>query len=141
MEIKSDSNPVGIVRNTLEIEQKLNSLIKKWDEKIKEVSSSWMHSWGIKSKATISLATSFLLGALDELIVTVDEVLIKGPDKKATVLNCLDKLYEYVLREALPIWLRPFGSAVKQYVIYSLASYAIDYIVLKYRNGIWKTGG
>lgn len=143
MEIQTESRPIGSVQEIPELEIKIKSLIDQWDEKIKDVAIKWYHSWGLRSKATLALATSFLLGALDELITTVDELIDNGPDKKATVLNGLDRLYEYVIREALPIWLRPFAGAVKQYVIYSLASNAIDYIVLKYRNGSWKfkTGG
>jgi len=141
MDIKSKSNPIGIIQNIPELEQKIKNLMQKWDEKIKVVSASWLYYFGAKGKVTLSLATSFLLFALDELITAANEVLISGPDKKATVLSGLDKLYEYVIKEALPIWLRPFASVVKQYVIYSLASYAIDYIVLKYKNGNWKTTG
>jgi hypothetical protein len=141
MDIKSKSNPIGIIQNIPELEQKIKNLMQEWDDKIKVVSAGWLYYFGAKGKVTLSLVTSFLLFALDELITAANEVLISGPDKKATVLSGLDKLYEYVIKEALPIWLRPFASAVKQYVIYSLASYAIDYIVLKYKNGNWKTTG
>ena len=143
MEIKSKSNPIGIVQNIPEIENKVINLIQKWNEKIKDVSSNWLHKTGLKSKVALSLATSFLLNALDELILITSETIISGPDKKATVLGALDQLYDLVIKEALPIWLKPFATLLKQYIIYSLASYAIDYIVSKYKDGIWnnKTGG
>lgn len=137
MEIKSDSNPIGKPQDIPEFNEKIQHLSEKWDQNISS-SANWMIYWGIKGKATLSLATGFLLGALDELVITIDQLLENGPDKKATVLSGLDKLYEYVMKEALPIWLRPFASVVKQYVIYSLASYAIDYIVSKYKNGDWR---
>lgn len=138
MDIKENSNPIGEVQNLPEFNQVVLNLSEKWDESTKEVPTNWLYSWGIKSKVGLSLATGFLLGALDELIITVDQLLENGPDKKATVLSGLDRLYEYVMREALPVWLRPFATVVKEYIIYSLASYAIDYIVSNYKNGVWR---
>lgn len=137
MEIKS--NPIGNAQDIPEFNDKIQDLSQKWDQNLKYSSENWMISWGIKSRATLSLATGFLLGALDELIITVDLLLENGPDKKATVLSGLDRLYEYVMKEALPIWLRPFASVVKNYIIYSLASFAIDYIVSKYKDGNWRS--
>ncbi len=61
-----------------------------------------------------------------------------GPEQKVTVLKGIDRLYEYVIKEALPIWLKPFAKQVKQYVIYVLISNAIDWMVGKYRDGNWK---
>lgn len=125
-------NPIGKVQLIPEFEEKIIELSNQWDEKIKN-SNSWF-----KNKVSITTITLFLLGALDELIVTINEFLESGPDKKATVLNGLDRLYEYVLREGIPIWLRPFASVIKNYIIYSLASSAIDYFVAKYKSGVWK---
>lgn len=131
MEIES-VNPVGQARLIPEFENKILELSNKWDEKIKN-SSSW-----IKNKVSLTTITLFLLGALDELVLTIDMFLESGPDKKATVLNGLDRLYEYILKEGIPIWLRPFAALIKNYVIYSLASSAIDYFVAKYKQGAWK---
>jgi hypothetical protein len=125
-------NPIGKVQIVPEFEEKIIELSNQWDEKIKN-SNSW-----IKNRVSITTITLFLIGALDELIVTINEFLESGPDKKATVLNGLDRLYEYVLREGIPIWLRPLASVIKDYIIYSLASSAIDYFVAKYKNGVWK---
>ena len=75
--------------------------------------------------------------ALDDLVVTVATVVIAGPDKKATVLDAIDRLYDYTVREAMPIWVRPIASPVKQYIVYVLVSNAIDWMVAKYQNGSW----
>lgn len=143
MRIQSEPNPIGIAQTIPQIEEKIKLLIQEWNENISSVTTGWRESWGVKSKASISLIANFLLSSLDELIVTISVLSLSGPDKKATVLSGLDRLYDYVLQEGLPIWLRPFASVIKQYVIYCLASAAIDYIVLKYKNGSWrnKTGG
>lgn len=143
MKIQSEPNPIGMVQFIPQIEEKIKLIIQEWDEKIKNSATTWQQSWGIRSKASLSLVANFLLSSLDELILAISVLSLSGPDKKATVLSGLDKIYDYVLQEGLPIWLRPFASAIKQYVIYCLASAAIDYIVLKYKNGSWrnKTGG
>jgi hypothetical protein len=131
MEINS-VNPIGIAQFVPEFENKILELSNKWDEKIKN-SNYWL-----KNKVSLATISLFLLGSLDELIITINDFLESGPDKKATVLYGLDRLYEYVLREGIPIWLRPFATLIKNYVIYSLASSAIDYFVAKYKQGAWK---
>ena len=65
----------------------------------------------------------------------VDE---EGADKKATVLVAVEKLYDYVIREAMPIWLKPFSGLIKKHIIFGLLSPAIDWIVQKYREGDWR---
>ena len=139
MKIQSEPNPIGAIQKTEEFEEKIIALSSDWDEKIKTINEKW---WNL-NKTRISIATIFLLSSLDELIIIADEVIYSGgADKKATVLYGIDKLYNYISLEALPIWLRPFATVIKQYVIYTLVSNFIDYIVGKYRNGNWnKTGG
>jgi hypothetical protein len=136
MIFKSEANPIGLVYAISKFEDKINDLKRKWDEIIKENPNIWYKSWGIK-KINLNLATNFILECLDELIVCVDGLLQFGPDKKATVLNGIDKIYDYVLREGLPIWLRPFAAPVKNYIIYVLISNSIDWIVNKYKKGQW----
>ena len=53
-------------------------------------------------------------------------------------MKAVDFLYDYIVREALPIWMRPFAGKIKEYVINVLVSASIDWIVSKYREGIWK---
>ncbi len=50
----------------------------------------------------------------------------------------MERLYDYIIAEALPIWLKPFAGAVKNYVLNDLVSPSIDWIVDKYRNGDWR---
>lgn len=139
MKIQSESDPIGAVQKTIKFEEKIIALSNDWDEKIKTISKKW---WSV-NKTRISLATIFLLNSLDELIIFANEVVkSSGADKKATVLDGIDKLYDYVALEAFPIWLRPFATVIKQYVIYTLISSFVDYIVEKYKDGSWnKTGG
>jgi len=126
---KDRANPVGVIHKVAEIEEKLIKYSRMWDEQRAK------GFWG--SKSDRSRLTHFMLVALDDFITSVAILSIPGPDKKATVLDAMDRLYEYTVREALPIWLRPFAEPVKQYVIYILISFAIDWAVQKYREGSW----
>lgn len=127
-----DSNPVGEVHTIEEIQKKIQFYCELWDSQ-KNAKSFW------KFKSSLSAVTNFLLMALDDLVITVSTYLISGPDKKATVLSAIETLYDYTVREALPIWMRPFAAPVKHYIIYVLISSTIDWMVAKYRNGSWKS--
>ena len=133
-----ETAPVGEVYEIDQIETRLQALAVEWDQELEGESHSWWKAcrWG--SKVNMVKVTNFLIHALDELIHIVDNILDNGPDKKATVLDAIDRLYEYVIKEALPIWLKPFAGRVKQYIIYTLVSTAIDWIVNKYRQGEWR---
>lgn len=126
------SNPIGEPHIDSNINNYVAIMSAKWDEN--EETIPWWKIWERKSIAKI---TKFLLGALDELIAYVDQLDLVGPDKKATVLAAISILYDYVIREALPIWAKPFAGKVKQYIIYVMVAAAIDWIVEKYKNGVW----
>lgn len=129
MFIKETANPIGSPQFVESIETILDTYRRLWDE-TKSRKSAW-------AKFNASKVTNFLMKALDDFIVAVDASSILGEDKKATVLYAIDRLYDYITREAMPIWLVPFAGVVKQYIIYVLVSNAIDWIVSKYREG-WK---
>ena len=131
---KLTPSPVGEVKMNPEIFQYIQTLIDEWNKIRGSVTGSKFWS---KSMAGMHKATQFLLRSIDGLVVLVDDLIDKGADKKATVLNALDTLYDYVVREAIPFWLRPFAGIIKNYVIFTLASSAIDWIVSKYREGTW----
>jgi hypothetical protein len=129
---KENANPVGVAHKIAEIEDRLVKYARFWDEH--RVAGFW------GSKIDRSKLTHLMLAALDDFITTVALASIPGPDKKATVLDAMDRLYEYTVREALPIWIRPFAEPVKRYAIYILVSYAIDWAVEKYKSGSWTKG-
>lgn len=129
MFVKEKSDPVGKPQVIESVEALLDLYMRLWD-KSKEKKSIW-------GRFDSSRVTNFLMRALDDFIVAVDSSEILGKDKKATVLLAVDRLYDYVVREALPIWLVPFSGVVKQYIVYVLISNAIDWIVSKYRDG-WR---
>jgi hypothetical protein len=130
MFIKEYADPVGTPRQVEAVEALLQTYMRKWDESQKN-RSFW------KVKFDSSKITNFLMRALDDFIVAVDGSGILGADKKATVLLATSKLYDYVVKEGMPVWLSPFAWTVKQYVIYVLVSNAIDWVVSKYADGNW----
>jgi len=128
---KENSDPVGVVRRLDAVEERIAQYSRIWDE-----ASSRRSFW--KPSVNLSKVTNFLLFALDGLITTVGAEVIAGPDKKATVLDAVSRLYDYTVREAMPIWMRPFAAPIKNYIVYVLVSSAIDWIVAKYQSGSWK---
>lgn len=139
LEIKEEPNPIGDAYIIDTIEEQVEALKVQWSELTVDIENPpWWQFWSWGRKVSLSKVTDFLIKALDDLIHKVDGALDNGADKKATVLDAISRLYDYVIREALPIWLRPFSAKVKNYIINELVSTAIDWIVGKYRNGAWR---
>ena len=141
LNLSQEPNPVGEVHHVDAVEEQLIALAAQWDEQLEEQVWRWYYyamPWKWGRKVNLFQVTDFLLKSLDGLIAMIDDKVDLGPDKKATVLNAIDRLYEYVIKEALPIWLKPIAGKVKNYIIFTLVSVAIDWIVDKYHNGEWR---
>lgn len=125
-------NPVGEAKDSEQVSGFINGLKDKWDAVTAALGNS--------SKISMVYVTKFLLGTLDGLIVFVDGLMggENGADKKATVLAAIVVLYDYVVAQALPIWLKPFAKSIKTFIIFTVMSIAIDWIVSKYNTGAWK---
>ena len=106
---------------------------KIWDEE-NPVSKSWFRV----SKTYLVKSTIFLIGITDTLIQYVEELIPRGPDKKAAVLIVLAKVFDHISTAAFPIWLKPFAPLIKEVVVSIIISNLVDFIVSKYRKGIWK---
>jgi hypothetical protein len=111
----------------------LVSLQKQWDARPHSPSSWWR-----LNKVRLSQGVQFLIECLDKLVLFVEDLIPAGTDKKAAVILILDKLFDYVVSPALPIWLKPFAPIIKDVVINFVISSIIDLIVSKYNKGIWK---
>lgn len=133
MEIKDTANPVGNVVADEGIDNFLELMAALWDQT--KTAGPWWQFW--KRRSFVSV-TTFLIKALEDLIAYVDGIIDDNIDKKATVLAAISKLYDYVIQEAMPIWLKPFSPAIKEIIINGVISPAIDWIVDKYRNGEWR---
>lgn len=129
MFIKERPDPVGKPQVVESVETLLDLYMHLWDD-----SKNKKHFW---KRFDSSRVTNFLMRAVDDFVIAVDQSNILGADKKATVLSAAERLYDYMVRETLPLWLMPFAGVLKQYVVHVLISNAIDWMVAKYKDG-WK---
>lgn len=133
MEVKTDVSPVGNEVQDAAIEVFVQNMQKTWDET--KQTAKWYQFW---KKVNFKAVTNFLIHCLDDLVAYMVEKNIPGADKKATVLVTLEKIYDYIIAGALPIYLRPFGSVIKSFIFNVVISASIDWIVNKYKNGSWR---
>jgi hypothetical protein len=105
-EIKTQSNPIGKVVEDSGIENFIRVMAAKWDAS--RTAARW---WEVWKRVPITAATNFLLDALDQLIAYVDQKITDNVDKKATVMDAISRLYDLIIGETLPIWLKPFGTS------------------------------
>lgn len=134
MEIKQEVHPVGQVIDDEHISRFVETMKTLWDSTKEKV--EWWKFWKRVSPVPV---TNFLLKCLDDLIAYVDQIVdASGEDKKATVLNAIGRIYDYVVREAMPLCLVPFSGVIRAYIINTLASAAIDWMIQKYRHGNWR---
>lgn len=110
----------------------------QWDEKYPNKNPSWWKIWK-KRESNLKGVVSFLINCLDELIIkALSFKNMSGVDKKAIVLAAVASIYDYIVKEALPIWLVPVAGRIKYIVIYIVLSYMIDFICNKYKTGLWR---
>jgi hypothetical protein len=129
-------NQLGQVKEIPQINDAVMSLVAKWDLTSESAQISW---WRIGTTSiNFKNAAKFLLGCVDELVALVEAYIQSGKDKKATVLFAVALLYDYIVAQALPIYLKPFAGKIKNLIIGVLVSELIDFIVSKYRAGAWK---
>jgi hypothetical protein len=135
-------NPVGRPYNVLDNE--VLALESQWDAEsgpskkcIWYDPRTWIN-W-FKEKKSLVAVVSFILNSLDHFIKFIEKFKeMSGADKKATVLIAVDKLYDYIAKEALPIWLKPFSAKIKHFIVYVAVSYLVDFMVGKYNEGLWR---
>jgi ABC-type cobalt transport system substrate-binding protein len=124
-------NPVGVADVEV-IRDRIDEVIEAWMVDHPEVKSWWRRI----SVGWIEVV-GFLVKAGDYFIKTIDKVLDSGPDKKATVMAAMEEVYDYIVPNLLPIWLKPFSGQVKNFVFGVLINFIVDYFVGKYRAGEW----
>ena len=129
-----NANPVGQIKQDSAIQNYVTILRAEWDQT--QPKRNWWQFW---KRASFVSVTKFLLKALDDLIAYVDEVVdTNGADKKATVIWAVGEIYDYIVKEAMPVILKPFAPQIKDIIVNGVISPAIDWMVDKYRNGNWR---
>lgn len=128
---------VNINREVLsKLEVYLESLKNQWDSMYPNRSS-----WLSVKKTYIIDSTIFLVSVLDDLVVFVQKHVEKGSDKKAIVLSMSSNVFDYIVGQAFPVWLRPFAPAIKEIVVSIVISQLVEFIVKKYKEGSWSSAG
>lgn len=114
------------------LESYLNDLKTRWDsENVTET------GWLFIAQKRLVRGTAFIIHCIDELIQFVEDLIPEGKDKKAAVMSVLEKLYDYVIAPAFPIFLKPFTSTIKKIVLNVIVNVTIDFFVSKYNAGLW----
>lgn len=133
MEIKDSVNPVGTVVQDENISMFVEAMVSLWKENNGE--AAWWQFW---KRVNFLKVANFLINCLDDLISYFVQHNIPGADKKATVIDTLGAIYDAITKGLLPIYLIPFSSGIKNFVLNVVVSSAIDWIVEKYKNGSWR---
>lgn len=131
-DIRNSANPVGSVVQDEAVENFIVAMTAEWEAVKPEF--TW---WKVWERVGFVQVTDFLIQSLDDLIAYVDDIVESGMDKKATVLDAASRLYDFVVKEAMPIWMKPFSPNIKNIVIHGVISPTIDWVVYKYRTGEW----
>jgi len=88
-------NPVGDSQDI--INDKVEEVINAWLESHPEASTWWK-----RVSVQWVEVVSFLMRASDYFIKVIDKLVESGPDKKATVLESLAKVYDAIVPGLLP---------------------------------------
>jgi len=132
--MKLTVDPIGIDMHVLAI--KVEEINARFDEEHKS-DVPWWKCWA-KIRVGYIKVTSYILNTLDEFILEMEKFNdMSGQDKKATVMAAIEKVYDHIVKEAMPIWLKPFSPMIKKFILGVIVSYAVDWIVEKYHNGMW----
>lgn len=120
----------------------VQKVISKLEINLKDLKTRWdqenpKSNWWIIPRNYLLRSTIFIFGSLDELITFVEGEIPDGSDKKEAVMAVVGKLFDYIVIQAFPFWLRPFSKTIKDIVIGIIVSKLIDFIVAKYNAGYW----
>ena len=131
------SNPVGVVQFLPEVEALVSSLTSEWQQTLIDTEQpKWWQFW--RRGTALQAAAMFVINSVDKLVDCVEGLIDVGPDKKATVMHAVGLLFDYVVRECMPIYLKPFAGKLKHLIVEVIIGNAIDWMVAKYREGAWK---
>lgn len=121
----------------------MQSVLDKLEAYLVDLKSRWdqentKRSWWRITRTYLVRSSIFLIDSVDELIQFVETIIPEGADKKTAVLSILSKMFDYIVVNAFPFWLRPAAPTIKAVVIDIIISHLIDFIVGKYNAGYWK---
>lgn len=110
---------------------------------ISEIFANWMaipksNNWFF-GKVNWSNVVNFVSQSLDKLIQFVEEKFpeLNGQSKKEVVLQAASVIYDMISKEIMPVFLKPFNTQIKSFIINVVLSNIIDFLVKKYNEGGW----
>jgi len=135
--MKLTLNPVGQAHDIQKVNNKVNDILAKWEKDNPKPKVSWWNpfSWWKTRRSSLLKVTLFLFECVDNFIRYIENEVINGPDKKATVIAAIAIIYDYIVKEAMPAWAKPFAGKIKGFFIGILISGVIDFVVKKYNEG------
>ena len=130
-------NPVGQAHDIQKVNNKVNDILAKWEKDNPKPKTSWWNpfSWWKSRRSNILKVTLFLFECVDNFIRYIENEVIDGPDKKATVIAAITIIYDYVVKEVMPAWAKPFAGKIKVFFIGIVIFGVIDFVVKKYNEG------
>lgn len=115
------------------LETYIVDLKARWDQENPQIKSWWR-----VPRNHILIATKFIIDCLDELINFVEPIITAGADKKLAVMIVTGKIFDYIVVNSFPLWLKPFVPTIRMIVVNVIVDSMIDFIVAKYKAGFWK---
>jgi hypothetical protein len=95
-------------------------------------------SFSFNSESWSRLSTDLLIFLDSSIHYAEDNINSSGKDKKAIVLAIMQIIFVDIVLNNLPIYFKPFSQLIKFVAVNILFSAIIDFIVSKYKDGIWK---
>lgn len=124
--------PIGESHSEV-IADSISEAIEVWNSNTPE------STWWSRTKGVWFSAVNYITDCIDYLIQKVEDAIPTGADKKATVLEGIEELYNAIVYPILPFYLKPFSGLIRKFIINVIASSTIDFIVSKYNDSSWAT--
>ena len=120
-----------------QISELVQKLVAQWANVQPDVALKWWQVWS--KQVNFKKSTKFLIDCVDDFIHLVEQYIPRGADKKETCLAEMAMLFDFIVANTLPVYLKPFAGKIKNAVIFVIVSELIDFMVGKYREGAWQS--
>lgn len=127
-----ESDEVQEVLNSLDAY--LTHLRDEWDAE----DDTGGRGWVAINRTRLINGTSFIIRSLDRMVQFVEDLIPEGKDKKAAVLLVTTNLFDYIVVQAFPLWMKPFVPTIRRIIVQVVVASMIDFVVGKYRENTWR---
>ncbi len=120
------------VQNFPTVQDFLDKLKAEWS-----LANPKISSWIAVPYDYLVKAFQFMLANMDAAVQLVEELDQPGVNKKLIVLDLVGQLFDFMIFQSLPTWLKPFAPMMRKILVDVIAANLIDFIVSKYNAGSW----